>query len=60
MDERFDHVIERFDDMNRSVNQHFDDMNQLAEQRYNSINQRLADAEKARDQNPVHVNQTLR
>ena len=29
----------------------------LAEQRYDSINQRLADAEKARDQNLVHVDQ---
>ena len=32
-------------------------MNQLADQRYDSINQRLADAEKARDQNLIHVNQ---
>ena len=46
MDERFDHV-----------NQRFDHVNELAEQRYDSLNQRLADAEKAREQNLVHINQ---
>ena len=46
MDERFDHVSERFDQAN-----------QLAEQRYDSLNQRLADAEKAREQNLIHINQ---
>ena len=35
----------------------FSHVNQLADQRYDSINQRLADAEKAREQNLVHVNQ---
>ena len=35
----------------------FAHVNQLADQRYDSINQRLADAEKAREQNLVHVNQ---
>ena len=35
----------------------FTHVNQLADQRYDSINQRLADAEKAREQNLVHVNQ---
>ena len=46
MDERFDHVNERFNQMN-----------QLADQRHDSLNQRLADAEKAREQNFLHLNQ---
>ena len=51
MEERFDHLGKEL------VN-----VNTLADQRYDSINQRLADAEKARDQNLrdqnlVHVNQ---
>ena len=46
MDERFDHV-----------NQRFDHVNELADQRYDSLNQRLADAEKAREQNLLHINQ---
>ena len=32
-------------------------VNQLADQRYESLNQRLADADKAREQNLVHMNQ---
>ena len=39
------------------MDERFDHANALAEQRYESINQRLADAEKAREQNLVHVNQ---
>ena len=50
MDERFDHI-------QKDMTNGFAYVNQLAEQRYESINQRLADAEKARDQNLVHVNE---
>ena len=39
------------------MSERFDQANQLAEQRYDSLNQRLADAEKAREQNLIHINQ---
>ena len=50
MDERFDHI-------QKDMTSGFAHVNQIAEQRNDSINQRLADAEKAREQNMVHVNQ---
>ena len=46
MEDRFEGVDKRFDDMNQNINHRFDDMKQ-----------RLADAEKAREQNLLHINQ---
>ena len=46
MDERFDHVNELADQRAEGINQRFD-----------AIHQRLADAEKAREQNLLHINQ---
>ena len=46
MDERFDHVNALADQRAEGINQRFD-----------AIHQRLADAEKAREQNLVHLNQ---
>ena len=46
-------IEERFDHMGKELG----NVNTLADQRDESINRRLADAEKARDQNLVHVNQ---
>ena len=68
VNERFDRVDERFGQMNKLFDERFAQMNrladerfthmsQLADQRYDSINKRLADAEKAREQNLVHVDQ---
>ena len=68
VDERFDRVDERFGQMNKLFDERFAQMNrladerfthmsQLADQRHDSINKRLADAEKAREQNLVHVDQ---
>jgi C4-dicarboxylate-specific signal transduction histidine kinase len=48
---------EQFGEFVKRMDERFDHMNELADQRYDSINQRLADAEKAREQNLVHVNQ---
>ena len=39
------------------MDERFDHANALAEQRHDSINRRLADAEKAREQNLVHITQ---
>jgi len=47
---QFDQFVKRMEDG-------FAHVNQLADQRYDSINQRLADADKAREQNLVYVNQ---
>ena len=57
MEDRFEGVDKRFDDMNQSINQRFDDMNQSINQRFDDMKQRLADAEKAREQNLLHINQ---
>ena len=48
---------DRFDAQDKRIEDGFAHANQLADQRYDSINQRLADAEKAREQGFVHVNQ---
>ena len=48
---------EHFDEFARRMDERFDHANALAEQRHASINQRLADAEKAREQNLVRINQ---
>lgn len=39
------------------MDERFDHANELAEQRHDGINQRLADAEKAREQNLIHITQ---
>ena len=57
MDDRFEGVGRRFDDMNQSINQRFDDMNQGINLRFDDMKQRLADAEKAREQDLLHINQ---
>lgn len=49
-----EHVrTEQFDEFVKRIEDRFDYVNQ----RFDSINQRLADAEKAREQNLVHLNQ---
>ena len=48
---------EHFDEFAKRVDERFDHANVLAEQRYDSLNQRLADAEKAREQNLIHISQ---
>ena len=48
---------QRYDNLTKLGDQRYDNMMQLADQRYDSINQRFADADKAREQNLVHVNQ---
>lgn len=48
---------EHFDEYAKRMDERFDHANALAEQRHESINQRLADAEKAREQNLVHITQ---
>ena len=61
VNKRFDDMYklfdERFTQMNRLADERFNHMSQLAEQRHDSISKRFADAEKARDQNLVHVDQ---
>ena len=47
----------QFGEFVKRIDERFDHVNELAEQRYDSLNQRLADAEKAREQNLVHINQ---
>lgn len=49
--------MDQFGEFVKRVEERFDHANELAGQRYDSINQRLADAEKAREQNLVHINQ---
>lgn len=46
-----------FDEFAKRMDDRFDHANALAEQRHASINQRLADAEKARQENLVHIGQ---
>ncbi len=48
---------EHFEEFVKRMEQGFAHVNELADQRYDSMNQRLADAEKAREQNLVHLNQ---
>lgn len=48
---------ELFEEFTKRMGERFDHANALAEQRHDSINQRLADAEKAREQNLAHINQ---
>ena len=48
---------EHFDEFAKRIDERFDHANVLAEQRHDGINRRLADAEKAREQNLVHVTQ---
>lgn len=48
-----------FDEFARRMDERFDHANALAEQRQDSINRRLADAEKAREQNLIHITQRL-
>ena len=48
---------EHFEEFTKRMDERFDHANGLAEQRYDSINQRLADAEKAREQNLIHISQ---
>ena len=50
-------IGERFDHVQKDMANGFAYVNQLADQRYESLNQRLADADKAREQNLVHMNQ---
>ena len=57
IDDRFEAVDRRFEAMDKRIEDGFAHANQLADQRYDSLHQRLADAEKAREQNQVHVNQ---
>ena len=47
----------QFGEFVKRIDERFDHVNELAEQRYDSLNQRLANAEKAREQNLVHINQ---
>ena len=49
--------IGQFGEFVKRMDERFNHANELAEQRYDSLNQRLADAEKAREQNLVHINQ---
>ena len=48
---------EHFDEFEKRMDERFDHANDLAEQRHASINQRLADAEKSREENLVHISQ---
>ena len=48
---------EHFDEFAKRMDERFDHANELAEQRHDSINRRLADAEKAREENLVHISQ---
>ena len=56
MAEEFVRIVQ-FGEFVKRMEEGFVRVSELADQRYDSINQRLADAEKARDQNQVHVNQ---
>ncbi len=48
---------EQFGEFVKRIEAGFAHVNEFADQRYDSINQRLADAEKAREQNLIHINQ---
>ena len=48
---------ELFGEFVKRMDERFDRAHEVAEERHNSVNQRLADAEKSREQNFVHVNQ---
>ena len=47
----------QFGEFVKRIDECFVDVNKLADQRYENLKQRLADAEKAREQNLVHINQ---
>ena len=47
----------QFGEFVKRMDERFDHVNELADQRLELINQRLADAEKAREQNFMHINQ---
>ena len=55
--EEFGEFVKRMDERFNHVNELADQRLELISQRFDSVNQRLADAEKAREQNLVHVNQ---
>ncbi len=48
---------EHFEEFVKRMESGLAHVNELADQRYDSMTQRLADAEKAREQNLVHLNQ---
>lgn len=48
---------EHFDEFAKRMDERFDHANALAEQRHDSISQQLADAEKAREENLIHIGQ---
>lgn len=48
---------EHFDEFVKRIEERFDHASELTDQRFASVNQRLADAEKAREQNYVHLNE---
>ena len=48
---------EHFDEFVKRIEERFDHASELTDQRFGSVNQRLADAEKAREQNYVHLNE---
>ena len=50
-------IDERFDHVQKDMANGFAYVNKLADQRYENLNQRLADADKAREQNLVHINE---
>ena len=50
-------IDERFDHVQKDMANGFAYVNKLADQRYENLNQRLANADKAREQNLVHMNQ---
>ena len=52
---QFGEFVKRIDDRFSHVEKVFGHANQMAEQRHNEVNQRLADAEKAREQNLGHI-----
>ena len=49
--------MEQFGEFVKRMEERFDHANELADQRYDSINRRFADAEKAREQNLIHISQ---
>ena len=55
--EQFGEFVKRMDDRVEGVDRRFDDMNQSINLRFDDMKQRLADAEKAREQDLLHINQ---
>lgn len=52
---QFGEFAKRIDERFNHVGKEFGHVNELAEQRHKEVNQRLADAEKAREQNLAHI-----